>query len=77
MQQTDYVVSGWLDGSDSIDGHDNPAGPLYLEGQARTEAALMGPGARAAMAGRQATFVACQTFVGGTSCSYDGGCMCC
>lgn len=31
MQQHDEVVSGWLNGSDSVDGLDNPAGPLYID----------------------------------------------
>lgn len=38
MQQHDEVVSGWLNGSDSVDGEYNPAGPLYIE--ANTESAL-------------------------------------
>ena len=33
MQQNDDVVAGWLSGSDSIDGLENPAGPLYIEGR--------------------------------------------
>ena len=70
MQINDDVVTGWMNGSDSIDGLDNPAGSLYIEGQAATEAALAGTGMRA-------TFDACVTFVGGTSCSYSGGCLCC
>lgn len=43
MQMTDSVVSGWLDGSDNIDGYGNPAGPLYIQGEAATVAALTGP----------------------------------
>jgi len=31
MQHDDDVVSGWLNGSDSFGGLDNPAGPLYLD----------------------------------------------
>lgn len=31
MQQNDDVVSGWLSGTDSIGGLDNPAGPLYVD----------------------------------------------
>ena len=31
MQQNDDVVSGWLNGSDSSGGWDNPAGPLYID----------------------------------------------
>lgn len=30
MQGHDEVVSGWLNGSESVGGLDNPAGPLYL-----------------------------------------------
>lgn len=30
MQQHDEVVSGWLNGSESVEGLDNPAGPLFL-----------------------------------------------
>jgi hypothetical protein len=40
MQQTDDIVEGWLSGSDD---HDNPAGPLYIQGEAATEAALTSP----------------------------------
>lgn len=32
MQQNDDVVSGWLNGSESFGGLDNPAGPLYVDG---------------------------------------------
>jgi hypothetical protein len=32
MQQNDTIVSGWLNGMDSIAGLDNPAGPLYVDG---------------------------------------------
>jgi hypothetical protein len=46
MQQTDDIVSGWLSGSDSVDGVENPAGSLYIEGAAATEAALTDPGAK-------------------------------
>ncbi len=40
MQQFDEVVSGWLNGSDSFDGIENPAGPLFIQGEAATEAKL-------------------------------------
>jgi hypothetical protein len=70
MQQSDDVISGWLSGSDSIDGLDNPAGPLYIEGQEATEAALTNPGMRASVLGTM-------SLVGGTTCSYGGGCLCC
>lgn len=40
MQQNDEIVSGWLDGSDNVDGYDNPAGPLYIEGALATEKAM-------------------------------------
>jgi hypothetical protein len=31
MQQHDEVVSGWLNGANSISGFENPAGPLYID----------------------------------------------
>ena len=40
MQMNDEVVSGWLEGSDSVDGLDNPAGSLYTQGVHTMEAAL-------------------------------------
>lgn len=71
MQQTDDVVLGWLNGSDSFDGMDNPAGPLYIEGAAATEAALTNPEAGSTLL----------TSVGGScsTCSLHmgGGCFCC
>ncbi|MCD9031377.1 DUF6229 family protein [Luteimonas sp. Y-2-2-4F] len=39
MQHED-IVSGWLSGADSVDGYENPAGSLYVEGIAATEAAM-------------------------------------
>lgn len=38
--QNDDIVSSWRRGADSIDGLDNPAGPLYIEGEAATVAAM-------------------------------------
>jgi hypothetical protein len=71
MQQNDDVVAGWLSGSDSIDGLENPAGPLYIEGEATTEAALTHQGMKA-------TRLACGSFlVGRSTCSIGGGCACC
>ena len=70
MQQNDDVVAGWLSGSDSIDGHENPAGPLYIEGEAATEAALTNHGMKA-------TRLSCAFLVGRTTCSGGGGCFCC
>jgi hypothetical protein len=70
MQQNDDVVAGWLSGSDSIEGLENPAGPLYIEGRAAAEAALTGTDMRA-------TLRACGTLAGGTTCSFGGGCACC
>ncbi|MFC5740778.1 DUF6229 family protein [Dyella tabacisoli] len=67
MQQTDDIVSGWLSGSDSIDGMENPAGPLYIEGAAATEAALTSSTAGMNMF-TSATTVSCGGF---------GGCDCC
>lgn len=69
MQNNDDVVAGWLNGSDRIDGLDNPAGSLYIEGQAVAEAAL-------ASTDMRATLGVCGT-LGGTTCSYGGGCLCC
>ena len=40
MQMNDEVVSGWLEGSDDVDGLANPAGSLYTQGAYATEAAL-------------------------------------
>lgn len=70
MQSNDDVVSAWLNGSDSVDGLDNPAGSLFIEGQAAAEAAMAGTGMRATLGAVCAT-------LGGTSCSYNGGCLCC
>ena len=67
MQLNDEVVSAWLDGSDSIGGHDNPAGPLYIEGQAATEAALTHAGQG----------MITLSLRGSTTCSMGGGCACC
>lgn len=63
MQQTDDIVSGWLNGLDEA----NPAGPLYIEGAEATEAALAS-GKTHATIGHGVT---------GTSCSFTGGCCCC
>lgn len=68
MQQTDNVVTAWRHGSDSAAGYKNPAGPLYIQGEAATTAALTAP-----------TEIAVVT---ATSCSYSaigGGkrCLCC
>jgi hypothetical protein len=41
--QTDNIVEGWLNGSDSVNGYANPAGPLYTEGHAVTIAAITNP----------------------------------
>lgn len=41
--QNDDIVSAWRSGADSIDGLQNPAGPLYTEGAAATEAAMTNP----------------------------------
>jgi hypothetical protein len=37
--QFDEILAGWLSGSESSHGMNNPAGPLYVGGEA-TEAAL-------------------------------------
>ncbi len=67
MQLNDEIVSGWLSGSDSIGGYDNPAGPLYIEGQAATEAALTSAGPE----------MNTLTLHGSTTCSMAKGCACC
>lgn len=43
--QNDTIVSGWRSGADSVDGLENPAGPLYLEGEAAMVAAMTTPSA--------------------------------
>jgi Family of unknown function (DUF6229) len=68
MLQTDDIISSWLNGSDS-EGYDSPAGPLYTEGQAATEAALTNPGL-----GKSGMLV---VTVGKTTCSIGRGCSCC
>lgn len=67
MQQIDEVVSGWLSGEEGLA---NPAGPLYIEGTAATEAALTDPGIGKVL------------ISGATTCSYSGKicasiCFCC
>lgn len=68
MQLNDEIVSGWLSGLDQSGGYENPAGPLFIEGQAATEAALTSPGEGLMLTG---------TLAGGTTCSLGGGCACC
>ena len=68
MQQHDDVVSGWLNGSETIDGLDNPAGPIFIEGN--TESALTSTGNATAMITSRTT-VSC-----GTS-TLPPGCHCC
>lgn len=68
MQQNDEVVSGWLSGSDSVDGRDNPAGPLYIHGAIATEDAMTG-----ADASTRVFF----TFGGTTASCEPKGCDCC
>ena len=58
MHMNDEVVSGWLSGEDC---GDNPAGPLYMEGRAETEA----------------MFIPTILTTNGTTCSGSGGCACC
>jgi len=69
MLQTDDIISSWLRGSDS-EGYDSPAGPLYTEGQAATEAALTAPSLGKNMPGTH-------SLVGMTTCSMARGCACC
>lgn len=68
MLQTEEIISSWLRGSDS-EGYDSPAGPLYTQGQAATEAALTNPGH-----GKNGMLV---ITVGKTTCSTARGCACC
>ncbi|ROU06167.1 DUF6229 family protein [Lysobacter enzymogenes] len=42
MQSND-LVSGWLTGAETVMGFDNPAGPLYLEGENVVEDAARAP----------------------------------
>jgi hypothetical protein len=70
MQLNDDVVMGWLSGSDSVGDLGNPAGPLYIEGLAATEAALTDPGSGKVL------------ISGATTCSFSGkhcasSCYCC
>ncbi|MEI2454934.1 MULTISPECIES: DUF6229 family protein [Lysobacter] len=57
--QIEDIVSGWLNGSES----ENPAGPLYVEGVAATEAAL--------------TDTTLPLLTRCSSCSASGGGYCC
>ncbi|MEQ4574006.1 MAG: DUF6229 family protein [Gammaproteobacteria bacterium] len=68
MELNDDVVSGWLNGVDSVDGHENPAGSLYIYGKEATESAL--------------TSVAPTMITGGTgncttTISVINNCLCC
>ena len=64
MQQHDEVVSGWLKGSNAVEGLENPAGPLYLD---NADSALM----NFSNVGRGET-------IGGTTASCrPAGCACC
>lgn len=63
MQHHDDVVSGWLNGSDSFGGLDNPAGPLYLD--SATEKKMTNQ-ATAAIFTTQKTTMSCAN-----------GCICC
>ncbi len=38
--QNDDIVAGWRSGANSVGGMDNPAGPLYIEGEAAFQAAI-------------------------------------
>jgi hypothetical protein len=40
MLNAEQVVSSWLNGSDSVNGMDNPAGSLFLGGVSAMEAAI-------------------------------------
>lgn len=69
MQQFDDIVSSWLSGSDSVEGQENPAGPLYMEGTAATEASMTDPD----------TVTSVLTSYTSASCLAGGGthCLCC
>ncbi len=63
MQHAETIITGWLSGLDRVNGMDNPAGPLYIEGQRATEAAL--------------TDTRVQVCTRCSSCSASGGAQCC
>lgn len=63
MHHHDDVVSGWLDGSDSFGGLDNPAGPLYLDSGTEKKTTSQ---AAAAIFTTQKTTMSCAN-----------GCICC
>lgn len=60
--KVDGIVSGWLAGMESVQGFDNPAGPLYVGGAA-TEKALVDDG--------DLLLTRC------SSCTGSGGSYCC
>lgn len=64
MQQNDDVVSGWLNGTDSIGGLDNPAGPLYVDNDTEKKMTSQASGAMV------------QTLLKTTQ-SCASGCACC
>lgn len=61
--QHDDIVNGWLSGADSVDGYENPAGSLYVEGIEVTEASIADR--------RFGQFTIC------SGCSASGGSICC
>jgi hypothetical protein len=63
MQQNDNVVMGWLTGSESVSGFDNPAGPLFIDGTTQKK---MTSHVGAAMSLTHATTQSCAS-----------GCNCC
>ena len=70
MQLNDDVVSGWLNGADSVDGCDNPAGSLFIYGQQATDAALTHAAPVLATGGGTATLCT-------TTASVVNNCLCC
>lgn len=65
--QNDDIVSSWRSGASSVNGLENPAGPLYIEGEAATVAAMTTSNA-AGMITATLTVVTCQ----GAACCLCG-----
>lgn len=47
-ERADELITSWLDGTEPVDGSDNPAGPLFLSGRyAEYEITMTGGGGAA------------------------------
>ncbi len=55
--QEDSIVSHWLSGADDVSGLENPAGPLYIYGEAVTRTAMSD--SNAAVAAGSSTLLTC------------------